>query len=45
MGNKENQNENRQGVPSRQIHLDFHTSEKIEGVCADFDAEEFASTL
>ncbi len=32
-------------VPSRQIHLDFHTSEKIEGVCADFDAEEFASTL
>lgn len=32
-------------IGSRQIHLDFHTSEKIEGVCADFDAEVFASTL
>lgn len=32
-------------VPSRQIHLDFHTSGDIKGVCADFDAEEFASTL
>lgn len=32
-------------IPGRQIHLDFHTSEKIEGVCADFDAEVFADTL
>ncbi len=29
----------------RQIHLDFHTSELIEEVGRDFDAEEFASTL
>ncbi len=29
----------------RQIHLDFHTSEHIEGIGADFDAERFASTL
>lgn len=29
----------------RQIHMDFHTSEKIENVGAAFDAEEFASTL
>ena len=29
----------------RQIHLDFHTSEHIEGIGADFDPEEFASTL
>lgn len=32
-------------IPFRQIHLDFHTSEKIKGVCAEFDAEEFACTL
>ncbi|MCG8480001.1 MAG: hypothetical protein MI724_12960, partial [Spirochaetales bacterium] len=29
----------------RQIHLDFHTSEHIEGIGADFDAEAFARTL
>jgi len=29
----------------RQIHLDFHTSEMIEGIGADFDPDEFASTL
>ena len=29
----------------RQIHLDFHTSEAIDGVGADFDAEVFAETL
>lgn len=29
-------------IPFRQIHLDFHTSEKIENVCGEFDAEEFA---
>ena len=32
-------------IASRQIHLDFHTSEKIMNVCSEFDAEEFASTL
>lgn len=32
-------------IASRQIHLDFHTSELIEGICSEFDAEEFASTL
>jgi len=32
-------------LPFRQIHLDFHTSEDIEGVGAEFDAEEFADTL
>lgn len=29
----------------RQIHLDFHTSEHIEGIGANFDAEQFAKTL
>ncbi|MCT8160676.1 alpha-amylase family protein [Pseudoruegeria sp. SHC-113] len=29
----------------RQIHLDFHTSEAIPGVGADFDAEAFADRL
>lgn len=29
----------------RQIHLDFHTSEKIPSVGEKFDAEEFARTL
>jgi len=29
----------------RQVHLDFHTSEKIEGIGAEFDPEVFASTL
>ncbi|NLW51338.1 MAG: beta-galactosidase [Candidatus Brocadiaceae bacterium] len=32
-------------LPFRQIHLDFHTSEDIPDVGADFDAEEFAATL
>ncbi len=32
-------------LPSRQIHLDFHTSEAIEGIGADFDPHEFATTL
>lgn len=31
--------------PFRQIHLDFHTSEDIPSVAADFDADEFAATL
>lgn len=35
----------REIIPFRQIHLDFYTSEKIEGICADFDAEKFAQTL
>ena len=34
-----------QELPFRQIHLDFHTSEKIEGIGADFDPDEFADTL
>lgn len=29
----------------RQIHLDFHTSEFIDGIGSQFDAEEFAATL
>ena len=29
----------------RQIHLDFHTSESIKSIAAEFDAEEFAKTL
>jgi hypothetical protein len=29
----------------RQVHLDFHTSEMIEGIAKEFDAEEFAATL
>lgn len=31
--------------PFRQIHLDFHTSEHIEGVAANFESEAFADTL
>jgi hypothetical protein len=29
----------------RQVHLDFHTSEHIGGIGADFDPEKFATTL
>lgn len=29
----------------RQVHLDFHTSEQIAGIGADFDPERFAATL
>ena len=29
----------------RQIHMDFHTSEKITDICENFDEEEFADTL
>ena len=32
-------------VQTRQIHLDFHTSELIEGIGKEFDPEEFAGTL
>jgi hypothetical protein len=32
-------------LPFRQIHLDFHTSEAIENVGADFDPDVFADTL
>lgn len=35
----------RREIPWRQVHLDFHTSEYIPGVGADFQAEEFVSTL
>ncbi len=29
----------------RQVHLDFHTSEAVEGIGAAFDPDEFAATL
>ena len=29
----------------RQIHLDFHTSELVDGIGAQFDPEEFVRTL
>ena len=32
-------------LPFRQIHLDFHTSELITGIGAEFDPDEFADTL
>ena len=32
-------------LPSRQVHLDFHTSEHIPGVAANFDATAFAATV
>jgi len=32
-------------LPFRQIHLDFHTHESIEGIGADFDPQAFAETL
>ncbi len=32
-------------LPYRQIHLDYHTSEQITGIGADFDPDEFAATL
>jgi hypothetical protein len=35
----------RRSLPSRQIHLDFHTSPLIPDVAADWDAEVFASTM
>ncbi|MGF7060901.1 alpha-amylase family protein [Brassicibacter mesophilus] len=36
---------NKYQTASRQVHLDFHTSEKIQGIAEAFDAEEFALTL
>ena len=32
-------------VRFRQIHLDFHTSEFIDGIGSQFDPEEFSATL
>ena len=32
-------------VPTRQVHLDFHTSEYIPAVAENFNAEEFAQTI
>ncbi|MBI3912116.1 MAG: beta-galactosidase trimerization domain-containing protein [Armatimonadetes bacterium] len=32
-------------LPFRQVHLDFHTSEKITPIAQDFDPERFARTL
>ena len=31
--------------PSRQVHLDFHTSEKIPGIGVDFQPEAFAEAV
>lgn len=36
---------NNDSLRFRQIHLDFHTSECIDHVAADFDPDEFADTL
>jgi hypothetical protein len=36
---------NEQSLRYRQIHMDFHTSEQIAGVGAEFDPEVFADTL
>ena len=33
------------GIDKRCVHLDFHTSELIEGIGAKFDRKEFAETL
>ena len=32
-------------LPSRQVHLDFHTSEHIPGVGAKFDKKQFQAAL
>ena len=32
-------------LPFRQVHLDFHTSEHIEGIGSRFSAENFATAL
>ncbi len=32
-------------LPFRQIHLDFHTSEMIPDIGAEFDPDEFGDTL
>ena len=32
-------------LPFRQVHLDFHTSPYISGICEDFNSEEFVQTL
>ena len=32
-------------IPSRQVHLDFHTSGDIPGIGADFDPKAFAKTF
>jgi len=32
-------------LPTRQVHLDFHTSQFIPGIGAEFDADEFVKTF
>jgi len=32
-------------LPARQVHLDFHTSQFIEGIGKQFDADEFVKTF
>lgn len=45
INNSANHSNEKSGFPMRQIHLDFHTSELIENVAGDFDAEQFSDTL
>ena len=35
----------KESLPTRWVHLDFHTSEEIAGIGSAFDANEFADTL
>lgn len=37
--------ENKEKIPYRQIHLDFHTSPYIDGIAEKFDSKEFINTL
>ena len=32
-------------MPVRQVHLDFHTSDKIDGIGKDFDKAQFQEAL
>ena len=32
-------------LPSRQVHLDFHTSEKIDNIGSKFDKKQFQDCL
>lgn len=38
-------NNNANQLSPRQVHLDFHTSENIPAIAADFNAKEFAKTV
>lgn len=43
--NKENGGESMVRLPSRQVHLDFHTSELIKGIGSRFSKEDFKAAL